>query len=478
MKLIFEKSRSGRKCTTPPASGVDTKFSLPEKFHRKQPARLPEVAEVDLVRHYMGLSRRAYGVDNLFYPLGSCTMKYNPAVNEEIAALPGFSDIHPLQPEETAQGCLQVMYDLERMLCEITGMDACSLQCAAGAQGEWLGLNLIKAYHQDRGNSERTNIIVPDSAHGTNPASASMAGFNVINIASNPDGTVNLDALRQAADRQTAALMLTNPNTLGLFEKDITEISKIVHDAGGLLYYDGANLNAVMGICRPGDMGFDVIHLNLHKTFSTPHGGGGPGSGPVGVKSFLADFLPVPIVQKNDHSYGLNFDRPKSIGKTKNFYGNFLVFLKAYSYIYALGGKGLREASENAVLNANYMLRALEKYSDLKYAAPCMHEFVLSLETLKNKTGVTAADVAKALMDRGIHPPTMYFPLIVHEALMVEPTETESIDTLSEAIHAFEEIFEKAYSDPDSLKAAPVAMQVRRVDEVQAARKPVLRAEL
>ncbi|MEG2202661.1 MAG: aminomethyl-transferring glycine dehydrogenase subunit GcvPB [Christensenellaceae bacterium] len=473
MELIFEKSRKGRRCAQPFKCEVEYHYDLPSEYERKQPPKLPEIAEVDLVRHYMELSRRAYGVDNGFYPLGSCTMKYNPRVNDDVAGM--FTNIHPLQPINTVQGCLEISYLLQQSLCEICGMDAFTLQPAAGAQGEWTGLQLIKAYHMARGDEQRINVIVPDSAHGTNPASAAMLGYHIINIPSTKEGTVDVSALRSAVNHQTAALMLTNPNTLGIFEKDIKEIAQVVHEAGGLVYYDGANLNAVMGISRPGDMGYDVVHLNLHKTFSTPHGGGGPGSGPVGCKAHLKEFLPVPVITFDGESYDFDYDLPNSIGKVKNFYGNFLVYVRAYAYILSLGAQGLKEASENAVLNANYLRVALQDYSDLKYTQPCMHEFVLSLETLKKETGVSALDIAKGLLDKGIHPPTMYFPMIVHEALMLEPTETESVETLENAAEVFKELFEKAKTDAQSLHEAPTTTPVRRLDEVQAARHPILR---
>jgi len=474
MKLIFEKSREGRRCSAPPPTRAPH-APVPREYVRGDALRLPEVAEVDLVRHYTELSRFAYGVDSGFYPLGSCTMKYNPKMNELAAALPGFRDIHPLQGTHTAQGALEVMGNLSDALCEITGMDAFSLQPAAGAQGEWTALRMIRSYHEKRGQGRRDCVLVPDSAHGTNPASAAMAGFRVVSVPSGLDGTLDIAALENLAGEDTAALMLTNPNTLGMFEKDILKISDIVHRAGGLLYYDGANLNAVMGVCRPGDMGFDAVHVNLHKTFSTPHGGGGPGSGPVGCKKSLEAFLPVPRVAREGDGYALLEESPGSIGPVLRFYGNFLVCLRAYAYILALGGDGLKNVSENAVLNANYMLRSLEAYSDLKYGEPCMHEFVLSLKGLKERTGVSALDAAKALIDAGMHPPTMYFPLIVPEALMVEPTETESVETLDEAIAAFIRIFEEAEKNPDSLHGAPASAAFRRPDEVLAARRPVVR---
>ena len=401
-------------------------------------------------------------------------MKYNPKINEELASLPGFTAIHPLQPEHTVQGAMQVLFQAEQALCEITGMDAMTFQPAAGAHGEFTGLLLIKAYHKHRGDQKRTKIIVPDSAHGTNPASATMAGFTVVSIPSREDGCVDLEKLKAAVGDDTAGLMLTNPNPVGLFDKNILEITRIVHDAGGLNYYDGANLNAVMGVSRPGDMGFDVVHLNLHKTFSTPHGGGGPGSGPVGCKSLLAPFLPGPVVKKQQNRY--HFEKPEhSIGQVKSFYGNFTVVVKALSYILTLGAEGIREAAQNAVLNANYMMKKLDDLYTIAYQERCMHEFVMSLELLKKETGISAMDIAKGLLDNGIHPPTMYFPLIVHEALMVEPTETESKETLDEAIEVFRRLYETAKTDPQSLHEAPHHTAVRRLDEVGAARNPKLR---
>nr|WP_147553981.1 aminomethyl-transferring glycine dehydrogenase subunit GcvPB [Christensenella timonensis] len=475
MELIFEKSKAGRGSCLLPENRLKNKYRPDASSLRDVPARLPEAAEVDIVRHYMALSRRAHGVDNGFYPLGSCTMKYNPKVNEKLASLPGFTEIHPMQPQQTAQGCLEVLYRTQEMLNEIAGMDATTMQPAAGAHGEWTGLQLIRAYHLERGDEKRRKIIVPDSAHGTNPASAAMCGFDVVSVPSDAQGHVDTQALAALADDTVAGLMLTNPNTLGKFEKNICELSDIIHSAGGLLYYDGANMNAIMGVTRPGDMGFDVVHWNLHKTLSTPHGGGGPGSGPVGCKAFLEKYLPVPVVKKEGDNYVLDYDRPHSIGRVKMFYGNFLVVVKAFCYILSLGGEGLKDASVHAVLNANYMLRALEKYSDFTYASPCMHEFVLSLKGLKKETGVCALDVAKAMIDAGIHPPTMCFPLIVDEALMFEPTETESVETLDSALRALGSIFERAKTDPESLHAAPVTTPIGRPDEVKAARDPHLR---
>ena len=472
MKLIFEKGAPGQHLDLLPACDVPEIFLTQE---RQAPLSLPQVSETELTRHYTALAKRVHGVNDGFYPLGSCTMKYNPKINEDMAALPGFTQIHPLQPESTVQGCLAVYAAAEQLLDEITGMDAMTFQPAAGAHGEFTGLLLIKAYHHHRGDSARTKIIVPDSAHGTNPASAVMAGYTVVNIPSASDGCVDVEALRAAVGPDTAGLMLTNPNTVGIFDKNILEITKIVHDAGGLCYYDGANLNAVMGIVRPGDMGFDVIHLNLHKTFSTPHGGGGPGSGAVGCKTLLRSFLPGPVVETaEDGSY--HFATPEhSIGRVKDFYGNFTVVVKALTYILTLGREGIPEAAENAVLNANYMMRRLKEKYTMAYDVPCMHEFVMCLEDLLHETGVSAMDIAKGLLDNGIHPPTMYFPLIVHEALMVEPTETESKETLDEACDVFLRLWETAHSDPQALHNAPVTTPVGRLDEVGAARNPVLR---
>ena len=473
MNLIFETSVPGRGCSILPECDVSVP-DLPETFSRKKAPRLPQLSENDISRHYTALAGRTHGVNNGFYPLGSCTMKYNPKINEELASLPGFTAIHPLQPEHTMQGAMQVLFQAEQALCEITGMDAMTFQPAAGAHGEFTGLLLIKAYHKHRGDQKRTKIIVPDSAHGTNPASATMAGFTVVSIPSQEDGCVDLEKLKAAVGDDTAGLMLTNPNTVGLFDKNILEITRIVHDAGGLNYYDGANLNAVMGVSRPGDMGFDVVHLNLHKTFSTPHGGGGPGSGPVGCKSLLAPFLPGPVVKKQQNRY--HFEKPEhSIGQVKSFYGNFTVVVKALSYILTLGAEGIREAAQNAVLNANYMMKKLDDLYTIAYQERCMHEFVMSLEPLKKETGISAMDIAKGLLDNGIHPPTMYFPLIVHEALMVEPTETESKETLDEAIEVFRRLYETAKTDPQSLHEAPHHTAVRRLDEVGAARNPKLR---
>ncbi len=470
MKLIFERGQEGRRLDLLPPCDVP-EVALAEKDRRQEPLDLPQVTESELSRHYTQLMQHTFGVNDGFYPLGSCTMKYNPKINEYAASLPGFAQVHPLQPRETVEGCLEVLALAEKYLCAVTGMDRMTFQPAAGAHGEFTGLLLIKQYHTLRGDGKRNKILVPDSAHGTNPASAAMAGFQVVNIPSSPDGCVDLEALRQAVGDDTAGLMLTNPNTVGLFDKNILEITRIVHQAGGLNYYDGANLNAVVGIVRPGDMGFDVVHLNLHKTFSTPHGGGGPGSGPVGCKDFLAPYLPGPVVDPET----LDLVQPAhSIGKVRSFYGNFLVVVKALTYLLTLGEEGIPQVARYAVLHANYMKSRLEDLYPMPYPDRCMHEFVMSLEKLKKETGVSALDVAKGLLDNGIHPPTMYFPLIVHEALMVEPTETECKEVMDQAIEVFRRLHQLAYEDPQALHSAPAATPVGRLDEVQAARKPVL----
>lgn len=472
MKLIFERSRAGSRCDLlPPCDVPKAELSVPL---RAAPPRLPELAEVEISRHYTRLAGEAHGVNDGFYPLGSCTMKYNPRVNEEAAALPGFTGLHPLQPVETVQGALEALCLAEEMLCEITGMDAMSFQPAAGAHGEFTGLLLIKAWHRSRGDAARRKILIPDAAHGTNPASAAMAGYEVVTIPSDERGCVDLARLRAAAGPDTAGLMLTNPNTVGLFDENILEITRIVHDAGGLCYYDGANLNAVMGIARPGDMGFDVVHLNLHKTFSTPHGCGGPGSGPVGCREFLAPFLPGDRAARQGSGFTLE-QSTAAVGQVKAFYGNFLVVVRALTYLLTLGRDGIPEAAENAVLNANYLLSRLKGEYDAAFPEGAMHEFVLTLERQKRETGVSAMDIAKGLLDRGIHPPTMYFPLIVPEALMVEPTETESRAALDEAAEVFLELLRQAREDPAALHRAPERACVGRLDEVGAARSPRLR---
>ncbi len=472
MELIFERSKRGHKMAHLPKCDVPER--APDFPCRKEAPRLPEVSEVEMSRHYSALEQQAFGVNDGFYPLGSCTMKYNPAVNETTCGLPGFTELHPLQSEETVQGALEALATTQRLLADITGMDGVTLQPAAGAHGEYTGLLLIREYHLARGDTKRTKIIVPDSAHGTNPASAAMAGFSVVSVPSNAEGGVDLDALREAVSDETAGLMLTNPNTLGIFDPNILEITKIVHDAGGLCYYDGANLNAIVGRARPGDMGFDCVHVNLHKTFATPHGGGGPGSGPVGCKAFLADFLPGPVAAEKDGVY--HFETPAhSCGRVRSFHGNFLVVLRALTYILALGAEGLAEASGMAVLNANYLMSRLRGHMDIANVGTCMHEFVLSLAAYHKETGVSALDVAKRLLDNGMHPPTMYFPLIVHEALMAEPTETENKETLDAAADIFLRVFAEGRENPDLLHTAPHNAPIRRPDEVTAARKPVLR---
>jgi len=476
-KLIFEISKEGRKAFSLPECDVERKpleeLILPGLLSNEE-VDLPEVSEVDVVRHYTLLSNKNYGVDTGFYPLGSCTMKYNPKINEDMSSLSSFANLHPYQPENTVQGALAMMYELDYMLSEISGMARVSLQPAAGAHGEMTGLMIIKAYHEKRGDSKRTKIIVPDSAHGTNPASAAVVGFDIIEVESTDKGLVDLESLKSVLSDEVAGFMLTNPNTLGLFEKDIKTIANLVHEAGGLLYYDGANMNAIMGISRPGDMGFDVMHYNLHKTFSTPHGGGGPGSGPVGVKEDLVKFLPNPLIEKDGERYFLDYNRPDSIGKIKSFYGHFGVMIKAYTYILAMGAQGLKDASQQAVLNANYMMAKLRDYYKLAIDEVCKHEFVLG--GLKDdKSGVITLDIAKRLLDYGYHPPTVYFPLIVHEAMMIEPTETESRETLDEFIDALIRIAKEAEEDPEMLKTAPHNTPVRRIDEVLAARNPVLK---
>lgn len=474
--LIFEKSRPGRGISALPKCDVDV-YTLPEDDMRESDLHLPEVAEVDLSRHYTELAKKAHGVNDGFYPLGSCTMKYNPRVNERTASFEGFTQIHPLQPVETVQGCLQVLKETEDALAAITGMSNFTLQPAAGAHGEFTGLLLIKAYHLANGDTQRRKIIVPDSAHGTNPASAVMAGMEVINVDSDEKGLVDVEKLREVCDGndEIAGLMLTNPNTAGLFDPNIKEITDIIHACGGQCYYDGANLNAVMGWARPGDMGFDCVHLNLHKTFSTPHGGGGPGSGPVGCKEHLAKFMPGVYAVEKDGAY--DFAKAEnSLGEMKCFYGNFLVAVKALTYIKMLGKEGIPEASKNAVLNANYMMKKLSAVYDIAFKPEvCMHEFVMDIGKQAKETGVTAMDIAKGLLDNGIHPPTMYFPLTVHEALMAEPCETESKETLDWAIDVFIALNDLAYSDPEKLHQAPVKTPVTRLDEVGAARHPVLK---
>jgi len=457
---------------------IDTKSKpiseIPKSLQKTDNIKLPDLDETQIARHYHHLSQMNYGIDSGFYPLGSCTMKYNPKICETISSWDKFSGTHPYQDPSTVQGNLKILFELERMLCEITGMDFFSLQPAAGAQGEFLGMLLTRAYHENKGENNRTEVILPDTSHGTNPASVTMAGFNLIEIESTKEGMVDLEILEKTVSEKTACFMLTNPNTLGIFESDITEIQKIVHKAGALLYYDGANMNAIMGKTRPGDMGFDIVHLNLHKTFSTPHGGGGPGSGPVGVKIKLEKFLPIPrIGRTEDEKYIFDYDAPKSIGKIKNFYGNFSVLLKAYIYIQMMGSDGLKNASEIAVLNSNYMKNKIVdsgKY-EMPYKNLRKHEFVLSCEKLRKEKNIRAMDVAKRLLDYGLHPPTIYFPLIVKEALMIEPTESESKTELDKFV---ESLISIADEDPEILKKSPVNTPIGRVDEVNATKNPIL----
>ena len=479
-KLIFEKNLKGSNTfTIPPADipEVDIATSIPASFLREAAPALPDISEVEAVRHFVDLSHKAYGVDNGFYPLGSCTMKYSPKINEWAARLSGFANIHPYQPVKTVQGAMELLYNMQNLLAEITGMDAVTLQPAAGAHGEMTGVMVIKAYHQHRNDHHRTKMMVPDSAHGTNPATANVVGFDVVEVKSNSRGLVDLEDLKSKMGPEIAGLMLTNPNTLGLFEEEIQDIAAVVHEAGGLLYYDGANLNAVMGISRPGDMGFDVVHLNLHKTFSTPHGGGGPGSGPVGVKSHLADYLPVPLVVKEGGKYVFDYNRPKSIGKVKNFYGNFGVIVKAYAYILALGADGIKDAAQQAVLSANYLRQELKKDYHVPFDRLCKHEFVATAKTQMDENGVTTLDIAKRLTDYGFHPPTVYFPLIVKEALMIEPTETETRERLDDFLQAMSRIAEEARNHPETVTTAPHNAVITRVDEVTAARNPIVKWE-
>jgi len=477
--LIFERSREGRYAYSLPQSDIKTdsvERILDDKFIRKNKAEFPEVAELDLVRHYTELSNKNFGVDSGFYPLGSCTMKYNPKINEKVARISGFAESHPLQEEEQIQGSLEIIYSLQEELKEITGMDEVTLQPAAGAHGEWTALMIFKAYHIKNGEGHRNEVIVPDSAHGTNPASASFAGFKSVTVKSNERGEVDIEDLKRVVNENTAAIMLTNPNTLGIFEKNIMEIREIVHEAGGLLYYDGANLNAIMDKVRPGDMGFDAVHLNLHKTFTGPHGGGGPGSGPVGVKKELASYLPKPMVIKDGDTFKYDNDIENSIGRVKPFYGNFGIYLRAYTYIRTMGAKGLKEVSEAAVLNANYIKARLKDRYEIPYEQYCKHEFVLSGSKQK-EYGVRTLDMAKRLLDFGVHAPTIYFPLNVEEGMMIEPTETESKETLDYFIDAMLQIADEVESNPDNVLEAPHTTIIDRLDETTAARKPILKFE-
>jgi glycine dehydrogenase subunit 2 len=475
--LIFELSKPGRKGYTLPRLDVpDAEIGelLPASFIREEGPGLPEVSEVDVIRHFVRLSAMNHHVDKGFYPLGSCTMKYNPKVNEEVAKLPGFSRLHPMTPLDLTQGAFKLMYELGEYLKEIAGLDAITLQPSAGAQGEMAGLLIARAFHKRNGDS-RTKVITPDSAHGTNPASIRLAGYDVVTIPSDHEGLVDIGSLGDALSEEVAVFMLTNPNTLGKFEKNILQIAQMVHDVGAVMYMDGANLNALLQIVKPGQMGFDILHFNLHKTFSTPHGGGGPGSGPVGVKEHLKDFLPIPtLIKEEDGEYSFDYNVPHTIGMLHSYYGNFLVLVKAYTYIRMLGAEGLHQVACDSILNANYIKKRLEPYYHNPFPGPCMHECVLSGVKQKER-GVKTLDIAKRLLDYGVHAPTVYFPLIVQEALMIEPTETESLESLDEFINAMTAIDEESRSDPDKVKEAPHTTPVRRLDEVQAARKPLLK---
>jgi glycine dehydrogenase subunit 2 len=471
-KTLFELSQKGRKAFSLPADDVpelDVKALLPKSCLRENESGLPSLSELQVVRHFTHLSQLNFSIDTNFYPLGSCSMKYNPKMNETVANLSGFSKIHPYQPEELSQGVLSVLYELEKILCEICAMDRFSLQPCAGAHGEFVGMLVVRA-HFNRLGEKRTKVIVPDSAHGTNPSSAHIAGFQVVSVPSDRDGHVDLEKLEKMLTPDVACLMLTNPNTVGLFERQILKIAQDVHRIGALLYYDGANLNPLLGIARPGDMGFDVVHLNLHKTFSTPHGGGGPGAGPVGVKSHLIRYLPVPFIEKNQNQYRLNYDFPESIGRIRSFYGNVGILIRAFTYIRALGKEGLEKVGQSAILNANYLFSKLKKLFDVPYSGPFMHEFVISAKPFL-KEGVRALDIAKRLLDYGLHPPTVYFPLIVEEAMMIEPSDTECRETLDEFVEAIHKIADEARNHPEILHQAPTQTPVRRLDEVSAAKE-------
>jgi glycine dehydrogenase subunit 2 len=482
---IFEKGNPGRRAFVAPALDVpEVGGLLPERFRRAEPPALPEVSEPELVRHYVRLSKRNFDLDSGFYPLGSCTMKHNPRLHERVAALPGHARLHPLQHPARAQGALELMWNLERSLSEVAGLPHVSLQPSAGSHGELAGVLLTKAYHADRGESHRTKVLTPDTSHGTNPATVTMAGLEVVKVATNADGGVDLDDLRAKAGDDTACLMLTNPNTLGVFDPNIQEIAAIVHDAGATLYYDGANLNAIMGVSRPGDMGFDIVHFNLHKSFTQPHGGGGPGSGPIAVSERMEPYLMVPrIVRGQDGSFDLEENRPKAIGRLRGFQGNYGCFVRSYAYIRSLGAEGLRDASEIAVLNANYLLARLRALGvadklPLAFGELCMHEFVLSGAPMKRELQIRTLDLAKRLLDHGFHPPTVYFPLLVDEALLIEPTETETRETLDAFAEALADILREAADDPEVARNAPYSTPVRRLDEAAAAKRPVIRQPL
>jgi glycine dehydrogenase subunit 2 len=488
---IFERSKAGRRAFVAPALDVPERpldELLAPELRRESPPRLPEVSEPEIVRHYNRLSKRNFDLDTGFYPLGSCTMKHNPKLHERVAALPGHAKLHPLQRPERAQGALELMWRLQDALGEIAGLPHVSLQPSAGSHGELAGVLLTRAYHEARG-EHRTKVLTPDTAHGTNPATVTMAGYEVVKVGTDAYGNVDIDDLRAKADQDVACLMLTNPSTLGLFEPQIKEIAAIVHEVGATLYYDGANLNAIMGICRPGDMGFDIVHFNLHKSFTQPHGGGGPGAGPIAVSNRIEPFLPRPqVVRAEGHNgdgvrYALDYDRPQSIGRLRGFQGNFGVFVRSYAYIRSLGAAGLRDVSEVAVLNANYLLARLrhEGVTELlpvAFARICMHEFVLSGAPMKRELGIKTLDLAKRLLDHGVHPPTVYFPLLVDEALLIEPTETETKETLDRFAEIVAEILREAREDPEVARTAPHTTPVRRLDEAGAARRPVVRQPL
>ncbi|HEX2929274.1 MAG TPA: aminomethyl-transferring glycine dehydrogenase subunit GcvPB [Candidatus Binatia bacterium] len=474
-KLLFETGSSGRSALVWPAPGKKTEDPVPATFLRGDIPGFPELGELEVLRHFTRLSQRNFGIEGQFYPLGSCTMKYNPKVNEVVARLPGFAQIHPMASPQLLQGALALLHDLAQILAEISGMEHVSLQPSAGAQGELTGLMLIRAYLAERG-GPRQKIIVPDTAHGTNPASSTLCGYDVMQISSNTNGVIDASTIEKAMDESVAAVMITNPNTLGLFETQIEAIANIVHAKGGLVYLDGANLNALMGIAKPGHMGVDVLHMNLHKTFSTPHGGGGPGAGPVAVKAALRDYLPVPRIVENNGQFELRDDLPKSIGRVRSYFGNFGILVRAYAYILSLGGDGLEDASRMALLNANYIRKKLEKSYQIAYDEPCMHECIFT-DRVQHKYGVTTLDIAKRLLDYGYHPPTIYFPLVVSGALMIEPTETETPETLDGFIEAMLEIAREAKENPELVKNAPYSTPVRRLDEARAARKPILRWE-
>ena len=475
-KLIFELSKEGRIGYTLPTNEL-TQYSLkdiPTNLCRKEPASLlPEVDELTVVRHYTNMSNNNFGVDTGFYPLGSCTMKYNPKINEEICNLPVFANLHPMQPTSTVQGALEIYYNVQQILAEISGLSEFTLNPFAGAHGELTGLMVIRSYHMERGDTKRTKIIVPNSAHGTNPASAAVCGLQIVEVKSTPDGTVDVEDLKPLLNDEIAGMMMTNPNTLGIFEKEIPEIAKLIHECGGLMYYDGANLNPMLGVCRPGDMGFDVMHINLHKTFSTPHGGGGPGSGPVGVRKGLEKYLPNPhVIKRQDNTFDLTFNE-NALGSISGFLGNYTVILRAYCYLLSLGKEHIRQAGPLAVLNANYIKESLKDFYELPITGICKHEFVF--DGLKDKsTGVTTLDIAKRLLDYGFHAPTIYFPLLFHEAMMIEPTETESKTTLDAFINVMKKVAKEALSDPDTVKTAPHTTPVRRLDDVKAVKEPKL----